>query len=125
MLVKLLEMKTLSQIHKDYMTKKQNKMAGKYKRMVTAFRIGIDPIPDWFMDKVTTNEITIHRGYNSRSDNFPHYHNEIYCKIYDSEKQESWQEGEYRHYIILDKAKIIYPMEPIRFEKMYEPVLDE
>ncbi len=28
--------------------------------VIDAFCLGIDPIPDWFMDKVSTNEIILH-----------------------------------------------------------------
>lgn len=28
--------------------------------IIDAFRIGIDYIPDWFMNKVSTNEIILH-----------------------------------------------------------------
>lgn len=29
---------------------------------IEAFRLGIDSIPDWFMDKITRNDIIIHGG---------------------------------------------------------------
>ena len=30
--------------------------------VVEAFQLGIDYMPDWFMDKVTTNDIILHPG---------------------------------------------------------------
>lgn len=31
---------------------------------VEAFWFGIDPMPDWFMDKVTTNDVILQHGKN-------------------------------------------------------------
>ena len=37
--------------------------------VIEAFRLGIDYIPDWFMDKVTSNDIVLH----GTSSGFEHY----------------------------------------------------
>ena len=37
--------------------------------IIEAFRIGIDCIPDWFMNKVSTNEIILY----GKSSGFEHY----------------------------------------------------
>ena len=45
---------------------------GRYRKLpveIEAFRIGIDYIPDWFMDKVSSNEIILH----GKSSGFEHY----------------------------------------------------
>lgn len=34
--------------------------------IVDAFRIGIDPIPDWFTDKVTSNDAILHGDEQGR-----------------------------------------------------------
>lgn len=31
--------------------------------VIDAFKLGVDNIPDWFMDRVTTNDIILRGGY--------------------------------------------------------------
>ena len=35
--------------------------------VIEAFKLGIDYIPDWFMDKITTNEIILHDSTDTNS----------------------------------------------------------
>lgn len=68
--------------------------------VVEAFRLGIDYIPDWFMDKVTTNEIILHGTSGV-------------------------MHAEYGDYIIQGVKGEIYPCKPDIFEKTYEMVGEE
>lgn len=84
----------------------------KYRKLpveIEAFRMGIDFIPDWFMDKVTTNEITLHGKPNEL----------VHCTI---RTLEGNMRGEYGDYIIKGVNGEIYPCKPDIFEKTYEKV---
>ena len=87
--------------------------------VVEAFRIGIDPIPDWFMNKVTERDITI---YSDRpvSDPFDHDH-ETFCYI---RTLEGVMRGNHGDYIIQGVNGESYPCKPDIFEKTYEKVED-
>lgn len=87
----------------------------KYRKLpviIEAFRLGIDNIPDWFMDKVSTNEIILH----GESTGFEHY-NDTTCTI---KTLEGKMLGEYGDYIIKGIKNEIYPCKPEIFEKTYE-----
>lgn len=73
---------------------------------VEAFRMGIDDIPDWFMDKVTSNEIILSRNLD-----------ETYCHI---ETLEGTMKADYGDYIIRGVNSEIYPCKPDIFLKTYE-----
>ena len=73
---------------------------------VEAFRMGIDNIPDWFMDKITSNEIILSRNLD-----------ETYCHI---ETLEGTMKADYGDYIIRGVNGEIYPCKPDIFEKTYE-----
>ena len=75
---------------------------------VEAFRMGIDEIPDWFMDKVTSNTIKLSRNVN-----------ETYCYI---KTLEGTMKADYGDYIIQGINGEIYPCKPDIFEKTYERV---
>lgn len=81
---------------------------------VEAFQFYIDNIPDWFMDKVTTNEITLHycnyRGYPIE---------DAYCLINTLEGVMRANGGDY---IINGINGEIYPCKQDIFEKTYEEV---
>lgn len=81
---------------------------------IEAFRIGIDYIPDWFMDKVTTNEIILH----GKSSGFEHY-DDTNCDI---KTLEGTMHANFGDYIIKGINNEIYPCKPDIFEKTYEKV---
>ncbi len=85
--------------------------------IIEAFRIGIDYIPDWFMDKVSTNEIILHDSSNI----FEHY-DDTSCTI---KTLEGNMEGNYGDYIIKGVNGEIYPCKPYIFEKTYEKVYEK
>lgn len=76
--------------------------------IIEAFRMGVDYIPDWFMDKVTSNEIKLSRNLN-----------ETYCYI---KTLEGTMKADYGDYIIRGVNGEIYPCKPDIFEKTYERV---
>lgn len=82
--------------------------------IIEAFRIGIDNIPDWFMNKVATNEIILH-GFSS---GFNHV-NDTHCTI---KTLEGDMLGNYGDYIIKGVNGEIYPCKPDIFEKTYEKI---
>lgn len=75
--------------------------------VIEAFRYWIDPRPDWFCDKVTSNEIITF---------------ETHCNI---NTLEGIMIGNAGDYIIKGIAGEIYPCKPDIFEKTYETVEDE
>lgn len=82
--------------------------------VVEAFRLGIDYIPDWFMDKVTTNKIILHgtsSGFNSVPDTNA-----------DIQTLEGVMHANYGDYIIQGVNGEIYPCKPDIFEMTYEMV---
>jgi hypothetical protein len=85
--------------------------------IIEAFRMGIDPIPDWFMDKVTTNDIILQRVpfHESRPDNY----GQTRCEIKTLEGVMVGNEGDY---IIQGVNGEIYPCKPDIFNKTYERV---
>ena len=89
----------------------------KYRKLpieIEAFRLGIDYIPDWFMDKVSSNEIMLH----GKSSGFEHY-DDTTCII---KTLEGNMLGEYGDYIIKGIQGQIYPCKPQIFEKTYEAI---
>ncbi|WP_339188375.1 hypothetical protein MKX33_00635 [Paenibacillus sp. FSL R5-0490] len=84
---------------------------------VEAFRMGIDPRPDWFNDKVTTNEIIGYR-VEDEVDNGPFEFTRTYCEI---KTLEGIMRGDYGDYIILGVAGEVYPCKPDIFEQTYDP----
>jgi len=81
---------------------------------VEAFQFYIDGMPDWFMDKVSTNEITIHNCNYNRYDI-----DEAYCLI---DTLEGTMQGNGGDYIIKGVNGEIYPCKPEIFAKTYEKV---
>ena len=85
--------------------------------VIDAFRIGIDYIPDWFMNNVTDRKITL------RSDAPKDVHIEqrkefkTWCEI---ETLEGVMVGNYGDYIIRGVKGEIYPCKPDIFEMTYE-----
>ena len=80
--------------------------------VIEAFRLGIDYIPDWFMDKVTTNDIILH----GTSSGFEH-HNDTNADI---KTLEGWHHANFGDFIIKGTAGEIYPCKPHIFKDIYE-----
>lgn len=85
----------------------------KYKKkpvVVEAFRFGSDSMPDWFMDRVTSNDVIL---YNCGS----HYTSDPYCCIKTLEGVMRCDCGDY---VIQGVNGEIYPCKSDIFEKTYE-----
>ena len=80
--------------------------------VIEAFKLGHDPIPDWFMDKVTSNDIILRSSgeYNAPIS---------CCQIL---TLEGMMEGNNGDFIILGVKGEIYPCKPDIFEMTYEAV---
>ena len=86
--------------------------------IIEAFKLGVDNIPDWFMDKVTANEIILHHipFHESRADNY----GQIWCEIKTLEGVMTAHEGQ--DYIIKGINGEVYPCKIDIFEQTYEIV---
>lgn len=84
--------------------------------VVEAFRLGIDYIPDWFMDEVTANKVVLH-GTSSGFDHHDDTNADI-CTL------EGWMHANYGDYIIRGVKGELYPCKPDIFEQTYEEVAD-
>ena len=80
--------------------------------VIEAFRFYIDPMPDWFMDKVSTNEVTLHK-YNHNQYGIK----EAYCEIKTLGVIMIANSGDY---IVRGVQGEIYPCKPDIFESTYE-----
>ena len=80
--------------------------------VIEAFQLGIDYIPDWFMDKVTTNDIILHGA----SSGFDH-HDDTNADI---KTLEGWHHANFGDFIIKGVAGEIYPCKPHIFKVTYE-----
>ena len=85
--------------------------------VIEAFRMGIDPRPDWFQDAVTSGDIKTHRVDEPPSTVFDH--GETYCTI---KTLEGEMTGNYGDYIIQGVKGEVYPCKPDIFEATYEAV---
>jgi len=92
-------------------------MMSKYRKKpveIEAFKFYVDPMPDWFMDKVTTNEVSLRNcGYSHSTIE------EAYCEI---KTLEGTMKGNGGDYIIKGVQGEIYPCKPDIFESTYEKV---
>ncbi len=77
--------------------------------VIEAFKLAVDFIPDWFMDRVTTNEIILRGEYRDLQ----------YCEI---KTLEGVMRGEKGDWIIQGVKGEIYPCKPDIFTATYEPV---
>ena len=77
--------------------------------VIEAFQLGVDYIPDWFMDAVTMNAIILRGDYKG----------ETSCDI---ETLEGWHHANYGDYIIRGVKGEIYPCKPDIFKMTYEVV---
>ena len=82
--------------------------------VIEAFQYGVDARPDWFCDKVTTNEIITHSGTDLRQPE------DYYCEI---KTLEGVMRGDCYDYIIQGVKGEIYPCKPDIFLATYEAVL--
>lgn len=85
--------------------------------VIEAFNFYKDPMPDWFMDKVSTNEVILHNcDYNK-------YGIDKACRFNCEIKTlEGVMVGNGGDYIIKGVNGEIYPCKPDIFEKTYEAV---
>ena len=82
--------------------------------VVEAFKFYVDGMPDWFMDKVSSNDVILHNcNYNKYSIE------EAYCEIKTLEGVMVADGGDY---IIKGVQGEIYPCKPDIFEQTYEKV---
>jgi hypothetical protein len=84
--------------------------------VIEAFRMGIDARPDWFQDKVTSNDITT---YAVGEDENPFNFKKTYCTI---KTLEGTMLGDFGDYIIKGVQGEVYPCKPDIFEATYETV---
>jgi len=95
---------------------------GKYRKKtvaIEAFRMGIDPRPDWFQDAVSADEITTYRIGEIGQGLSPFDHSKTYCII---KTPEGEMNGDYGDYIIEGVQGEIYPCKPDIFEATYEQI---
>lgn len=83
--------------------------------VIEAFRLGIDDIPDWFMDKVTDRTVTLLRDRPIDSP-FDHDHE----TMADIETLEGTHRANHGDYIIQGVKGELYPCKPDIFEMTYE-----
>ena len=80
--------------------------------VIEAFRLGIDYIPDWFMDKVSSNDIILH----GTSSGFEH-HDDTNADI---KTLEGVMHANFGDFIIKGVKGEIYPCKPDIFYATYE-----
>ena len=82
--------------------------------VIEAFKLGVDYIPDWFMDAVTANEVILHgtsSGFNHVADTNADIHT-----------LEGWHHANYGDYIIRGVKGEIYPCKSDIFDMTYDAV---
>lgn len=82
--------------------------------VIDAFRLGVDYIPDWFMDAVTANEVILH-GTSSGFDHVADTNADIHTL-------EGWHHANYGDYIIRGVKGEIYPCKADIFDMTYDVV---
>lgn len=85
--------------------------------VIEAFRFYVEGMPDWFMDKVTTNEVILRNCNYNRFDI-----EEAYCEI---KTLEGVMIGRGGDYIIKGVNGELHPCKPDIFEKTYELASEE
>lgn len=85
--------------------------------IIEAFRMGVDPIPDWFMDEVTNCNITL-LSDREVSGPFDHDHK----TMADITTPEGVMRAEHGDYVIKGVKGEIYPCKADIFEITYEKV---
>lgn len=76
---------------------------------VEAFRLGIDYIPDWFMDAVTSKQVILHGSFRESTNA-------------DIETLEGTHHANYGDYIVQGIQGELYPCKPDIFAKTYDLV---
>ena len=92
----------------------------KYKKkpiVVEAFRMGIDPRPNWFQSEVVKNRIITDLTDDEINDGNPWNHKKTCCII---KTLEGEMRGDYGDYIIQGVQGEIYPCKPDIFDATYE-----
>ncbi len=84
--------------------------------VIEAFQYGIDSKPDWFMDKVLSNDIILR---NEKARTIHSWPKLTYCEI---KTLEGIMRGNYKDYIIKGIRGEIYPCKADIFEATYEKV---
>lgn len=82
--------------------------------VIEAFQFYVDDMPDWFMDKVSTNEMILRKCDHKR-----YKIDEAYCEI---ETLEGTMIGKGGDYIIKGVQGEVYPCKPDIFKETYEKV---
>ena len=85
--------------------------------VIEAFRMGIDPRPDWFQDEITAGNITTQLADGEIDDGNPWNHKKTCCMI---KTLEGVMRGNYGDYIIRGVKGEIYPCKPDIFIATYE-----
>ncbi|WP_251860399.1 hypothetical protein [Clostridium sp. Marseille-Q2269] len=80
--------------------------------IIEAFQFGIDPIPDWFMSKISDNTVILHNLGKK-------YPKPGYCDI---KTLEGTMRGIVGDYIIKGVNGELYPCKPDAFQNTYELV---
>jgi len=84
--------------------------------VIEAFKLGVDPIPDWFIEKVKDQEIILETSMCAKP-----YEN-CYCEIHTSKGiMEAYA---HKDYIIKGTKGEIYPCKIDIFEEIYEEVIN-
>ncbi len=92
---------------------------GKWRKrpvVIDAFLLGQDPMPDWFCEKMTTNEITTH-NVDGRWRGGPDY---VLINTLEGQMR-----GEFGDWIIRGVQGEVYPCKPDIFAETYEPAGQE
>ncbi len=82
--------------------------------VIEAFKLGVDYMPDWFMDAVTENEVVLH----GTSSGFDH----VYDTNADIHTLEGWHHANYGDYIIRGVKGELYPCKADIFDMTYDMV---
>jgi hypothetical protein len=80
--------------------------------VIEAFKLGVDYMPDWFMDAVTANEVILHGS----SSGFHH----VADTNVDIHTLEGWHHANYGDYIIRGVKGELYPCKAEIFDMTYE-----
>ena len=80
--------------------------------VIEAFKLGVDYIPDWFMDAVTANQVIL-RGTSSGFNHVADTNADIHTL-------EGWHHANYGDYIIRGVKGEIYPCKADIFDMTYE-----
>lgn len=88
--------------------------------LIEAFKMGVDPIPDWFMDKITNRDATLLSPTDGKYGPFEHM-NDTYCIVKSQHGNDLINHGDY---VVQKDDGLIYCASHEIFERDYEPVID-